>query len=139
MSFVLDASVTVAWFFEDERTPAIDQLLARLAEQGAIVPTVWKLEVASAFQAAIRRGRIDRIFRDAALEHLSEFMIDVDAETPAHAWSVTLGLADRHGLTPYDAAYLELSVRRDLPLATLDTALQRAAAASGIEVLGMSP
>ncbi len=67
MSLVLDASLTLAWYFEDEATPAAEEVLDAVAEQGAIVPPLWRLEVANAFQSGVRRGRIDAAYRDASL------------------------------------------------------------------------
>lgn len=137
MSLILDASITFAWFHEDERTPAVVSVLDRVVESGAIVPSIWKLEVANGFQTAIRRGRIDPAFRDSALEKLTNLAIELDSETLAQAWSTTPRIADRHTLTIYDATYLELAERRRLPLATLDRALCHAATASGVETLGL--
>lgn len=136
MTLVLDASMAIAWLFEDERTDATEVVLDRVAGAGAIVPTIWKLEVASGLQAAMRRGRIDISARNAALSRLGALGIETDPETGLHAWMDTLALADRHGLTPYDASYLELAIRRRLPLATLDAALVRAGKTDGIEMMG---
>lgn len=135
MSLVIDASVTLAWYFEDESTPEIDAVLDRVAESGAVVPNLWRLEVANAFQSAVRRKRIAATYRDDALAALSQLAIVVDAETDVYAWSTTLRLAERHGLTLYDAAYLELAQRRSLPLATLDTKLRDAAMERCISML----
>lgn len=132
MSLVLDASVAVAWYFEDETTPATDAILERVSEGGAVVPTLWRLEVASAFQAAIRRRRTDTRFRDEALAELAELAIAVDTETYLHAWAATLRMAERWHLTVYDAAYLELAQRKQLPLSSLDQDLRRAASALGV-------
>ena len=126
MSLVLDASLTLAWYFEDEQTPTIDSVLTRVVRDGAVVPSVWRLEVANGLQMAIRRKRIDGAFRDHALQQLGLLPIVVDAETDAYAWTSTLRLADRFGLTIYDAAYLELAQRRSLILATRDEAMRRA-------------
>jgi len=136
VSFVLDASLTLSWYFEDERTAAADELLDRVAGQGALVPALWRLEVANGFLAAIRRRRFDVAFRDRALASLAVMPITVDAETDFYAWSTTLRLADRFHLTSYDAAYLELAHRRQLPLATLDGALRAAAGGLGLGLLG---
>ena len=99
MSLVLDTSVTLSWYFADERTPELDAILDRVALDGAIVPSVWRLEVANGLQMAIRRRRIDEAFRDRALQHLGSLPIETDAETDAHVWTTTLRLADRFGLT----------------------------------------
>ncbi len=136
MSFVLDASLALAWYFEDEATPPTDELLDRLATKGAVVPALWRLEVGNALQMAIRRKRIDAVFRDAALEELAAMPITVDLETDAHAWTTTLRLADRFALTLYDATYLELAQRRGLALASLDKELCAAAHVLEIKLLG---
>ena len=126
----------MAWYFEDESTPATDVLLDRVADAGALVPGLWRLEVANAFQTAIRRQRIDAVYRDASLAELGLMPITIDAETNTYAWSATLRLANRFSLTLYDAAYLELAQRRSMPLATLDRDLRTAAPALNIELLG---
>lgn len=126
MSLVVDSSVTLAWFFEDERTDAADALMRQVAKTGAVVPSLWRLEIANALQYAMRRKRIDMTFRDATLEDLRSFPIAVDTETDQHAWGTTLSLAERYGLALYDAAYLELAQRLRLPLASLDKELRAA-------------
>ena len=133
MSIVIDASTTLAWVFDDESTPSIDTLFDAVASDGAVVPGLWQLEVANGLQMAIRRGRIDKAYREQALERLGRLNIEIDLETSTHAWGATLRLADRSGLTPYDAAYLELAQRRRLPLATLDRRLGQAATEAGID------
>jgi len=84
----------------------------------------------------VRRGRHDAAFRDATLADLALFPISVDPETDRQAWGPTVRLAERHRLTLYDAAYLELAQRRGLPLATLDTELRNAASTEGVILLG---
>lgn len=130
---VLDASATLAGLFEDERTPAIVALFDAISTSAAHVPGHWRLEVANGLRMAIRRGRTDLAFRDSSLERLVRLPIAIDGETSVHAWGATLRLADRYGLTPYDAAYLELAQRRRVPLATRDSALRAAALDAGIE------
>ena len=107
-----------------------------MAETGALVPALWRLEVANALQMGVRRRRIDAAFRDASLNDLALLAIEVDADTDTYAWSTTLWLAQQFGLTVYDAAYLELAQRRRLPLATLDESLHTAARALDIQRLG---
>ncbi|MGO9007871.1 MAG: type II toxin-antitoxin system VapC family toxin [Beijerinckiaceae bacterium] len=138
MSIVLDASLAFSWYFEDERTPAIDAVLDQVADAGGLVPCLWRLEIANGFQMAIRRKRVDRDFRDRALRHLGSLPIIVDPETFAYAWSATLGLADRFALTLYDAAYLEIAVRRNVPLASLDQELRAAGEVLGVPLLGLT-
>jgi predicted nucleic acid-binding protein len=103
--------------------------------EGAVVPAHWKLEIANGFRSAERRGRIDREYRDLSLQDLGRLAITVDLETVRHAWQATLELADRFGLTPYDAAYLELALRRELPLGTVDRALLEASRIAGTRPL----
>lgn len=127
MSVVVDSSVTLAWFFDDERTNFTDSVLREIAESGACVPTLWRLEVANALQMAVRRHRIDAAYRDSTIAGLRSLPIVTDPDTDRHAWGSTLILAERCQLTLYDAAYLELAQRFALPLATLDQQLRKAA------------
>jgi predicted nucleic acid-binding protein len=135
VSLVLDSSATLAWY-GDETTDAIRQVFAAVADDGAFVPALWRLEVGNSLTIAIRRNRIDAEFRRAALADLALLDITTDPHTDAQAWSDALDLADRFRLTLYDAAYLELARRRGLPLATLDGSLRSAAAALGVRLLG---
>jgi predicted nucleic acid-binding protein len=136
MSVVLDASVTLAWIYPDETSEALQRLFMQVIERGAVVPALWRLEVANGLTIAMRRGRISNTIRLAALADLAKLQVAVDEEGDRHAWSSTLGLADRFTLTVYDATYLELAQRRSLPLASLDNALLSAARALGIETAG---
>ena len=136
MSLVLDASLTLSWYFEDERQPTAHAVLDQVAANGAVVPSLWRIEVANGFQTALRRKRIDKDFRDRALQHLRLLSITIDPDTDTYAWTVTVDLADRFGLTVYDAAYLELARRRSLPLASLDKELSDAGRALGVSMLG---
>jgi predicted nucleic acid-binding protein len=138
VSLVLDTSLTLSWYFEDERTPAADALLDRVANQGATVPGLWRLEIANGLRTAIRRKRIDEGYRNRAIAQLARLPITVDPDTDRYAWTTILQLADRFALTPYDAAYVELAQRLVLPLATLDGPLRAAATALGIGLLGTS-
>ena len=137
MSLVIDASLTLTWYFDDETTPATEDILDRVCETGAFVPSLWRLEVANAFQSALKRKRITGAYRDESLAALAQLPIVIDSDTDTYAWSTTLHLAERFGLTVYDAAYLELARRRGLPLATLDKDIRRAAAALGVGLLGL--
>ncbi len=139
MSLVLDASLALSWYFDDESTPATDAVLDRVSEAGAVVPGLWRLEVANALQSALRRRRITPEYRDAALAALADLPIAVDADADSYAWTTTLALSDRFGLTAYDATYLDLARRRGLPLATLDRQLRDAAASLNVAILGLGP
>jgi predicted nucleic acid-binding protein len=136
MSFVLDSSVTWAWAYLDEASPAVRHVFERLVEHGAWVPSLWRLEIANALEMNVRRGRRNAAFRDATLEDLAVLPIAIDTETDQRAWGSTLQLATLHRLTVYDAAYLELAKRRELPLASLDTELRATAATERIPLLG---
>lgn len=136
MSVVIDSSVTLAWCFDDERTAAADAVLTQVAETGAVVPSLWRLEIANALQMAVKRNRIDATFRDASIADLRALAIDIDTETDQQAWTATLRLAERFQITLYDAAYVELAQRISLPLATLDQEMRAAAGALGLVLLG---
>jgi predicted nucleic acid-binding protein len=135
MSLVLDSSITLAWAYSDETTQPVTQIFDLLIQGGAWVPGLWRLEVANVLEMSVRRKRHDRTFRDATLADLAQLPIQVDIQTDQQAWSATLRLAERHQLTLYDAAYLELALRRNLPLATLDDDLRHAANAEKVQVL----
>jgi len=137
MSLVLDSSVTLAWVYAEETTPAIRHVLDLVSDSGAWVPSLWRLEVANILQIGVRRNRHDAAFRDATLADLALLPIRIDTETEQQAWGATLRLAERHRLTMYDAAYLELALRRVLPLASLETELRAAASAEKLTLLGM--
>lgn len=81
MSLVIDSSITLAWFFEDERSDPADAVLRLVSESGAVVPSLWRLEVANALQMAVRRQRIDAAFRDASIADLRSLAIAIDPET----------------------------------------------------------
>jgi predicted nucleic acid-binding protein len=130
--FVLDCSATVPWVFASEATPATDGLLDVLTRGGkAWVPALWHLELGNVLLGAQRRARIDQAGITGFLSALAAYDIEIDGHTMSLAWSQTLALADRFALTVYDAAYLELALRRRLPLATLDNALLAALKKAG--------
>lgn len=137
MSLVLDGSAALAWCFEDEITPAIDALMLQVANSGAVVPSIWRLEVANGLQSALRRGRLTEAKRDAMLAALADLDIVTDPETDRYAWTATVRLAGRYALTIYDASYVELAQRLSLPLATLDTAMRDAGRLCGLSLLGV--
>lgn len=137
MTFVLDNSVALAWCFEDEQTPAVMALLDRVTETGATAPMLWPLEALNGLLAAERRRRLNAARRTQLAALLQALPVTIDNETADRAWAATAQLAERLGLSVYDAAYLELAIRRELPLATLDRALRTAAVGRGLEVLGV--
>ncbi len=135
MTFVLDCSVTVAWLFEDEATPAVDALQDRLKDGNALVPGLWRLEVGNVLAQAERRKRLTPAQTSGHLELLDRLPVTTDTETDSRAFREILSLARTEGLTTYDTAYLELATRRGAALATLDQALVRAARRLGVETL----
>jgi len=137
MSLVLDSSIALAWVYADEATPPVREVLDAVIGSGAWVPGIWRLEVANVLEMGVRRGRSDAAFRDATLADLALLPIRIDPDTANHAWGATLRLAERYKLTVYDAAYLELALRRGLPLATLDAELRSAAQSESTSLLGL--
>jgi predicted nucleic acid-binding protein len=131
-TFVLDGSVAVAWFFEDEANAYAQAVEDSLISATALVPILWPLEVANACLVGERRKRTTEAKIAQFLALLSSLPITIDEETNAHAWSEVLHLARAHALTTYDSAYLELALRRGLPLASLDDPLKAAARAVGV-------
>lgn len=134
-AFVLDCSVTVAWLFADEASPDTEVLLNRLQETTALVPGLWHLEIGNVLAQSERRRRIVASQIAASLDLLDRLPIEVDAETGRRALRETLSLARAQTLTTYDAAYLELAMRRGIPLATRDKALIRASRRVGVKTV----
>jgi predicted nucleic acid-binding protein len=134
---VLDCSAALGWSNPGELTDPLQIVLDEVVEFGAWVPGLWRLEVANGLQMAVRKGRITGADRERVLANLSELNILIDPHTDENAWSATVQLSSRHGLTAYDASYLELAVRRRLPLATLDNDLRAGAKAEGVPLLGV--
>lgn len=137
MSLILDCSVTMACVYADEAAPAALDVFERVIAGGAWVPSTWALEVANVLEMGVRRRRTDAAFRDEALRNLALLPIRADAETSNYAWGRTMRIAEAHRLSLYDAAYLELALRRSLALATLDTDLRSAARAENVPLLGI--
>jgi predicted nucleic acid-binding protein len=131
-TFVLDCSINLAWYFKDEADPYADAVAACFTAAQVFVPGIWLLEVANAVLMGERRKRSTEAQATKWLVYLRSLPIIVEGETTARAWGDVLNLARAHGLSAYDAAYLELAVRRGLPLATLDNKLKAAAQAVGV-------
>jgi predicted nucleic acid-binding protein len=131
---VVDASVALAWCFPDEGSNEADRMLASLKGLVIWVPAVWSLEIANAILVGERRKRLKQpdITRFIAL--LESLPITQDRQTVSENVRNLLPLGRVHGLSAYDAAYLDLAIRHNAPLATLDTDLQKAATRSGIAV-----
>ena len=135
-SFIVDASVGFAWVYQGQATLETDRLLNEVAAGATVVvPALWYLEMSNVLLIAQRRRRLTAIQRKAALEKLAAMQFMVDEEGTRHAFGKTSDLAEKHGLTIYDATYLELALRRSLPLASRDEALTNAAKQCGLKTL----
>ena len=133
---VIDASSVLSWCFEDEGGPAADALIESVAAAGAAVPDMWSLEIANGLVMGERRGRITPADSAAFIAMIEDLPIITDRASGPRAMHETLSLAREHGLTAYDAAYLELAMRLGLPLATGDRSLGAAAQRAGVGLLG---
>lgn len=133
MAFVIDNSVVCGWFVGNQATEYSDEVAARLLDEQAHTPALWELEFANVLRTACKRGAIDAQGAHEVIEQVGSLPIAVDRETPGPA--AILSLALRYDLTSYDAAYLELALRLQLPVATQDAALMDAARAAGVGVL----
>jgi predicted nucleic acid-binding protein len=132
--FVLDCSVTVAWFFEDEVDAYCNSVHDALAKRAAIVPALWPFEVANALLVGERRKRTTQAKSATFLSLLESLPIVVDDDSIRKALRDTWLMAGANSLTVYDASYLELAIRRRLPLATNDDRLSATAKATGVPI-----
>jgi len=131
--FVVDASVALAWCFEDEATPQTEAVLDRLSHDTAVVPSLWELEVSNVLLAGERRDRLTESQSARFVALLAQLPILVD--TASVDVGAVLAAGRQHVLTAYDAAYLVLAEREGVPLATLDARLRAAAQAVGVAVI----
>ena len=136
--FVLDCSVTMAWCFDDEATPYTDGVRDRLSDVKAVVPAIWPLEVANAAIVGERRKRLDEARSSRFFSLLDSLPIVVDDQTSGRAFGDIPHLCRAYNLSSYDASYLELALRRGLPLACLDGKLKAAATAVGVALFAIT-
>jgi predicted nucleic acid-binding protein len=135
-NFVVDASVTLSWCFEDEATAWSDELLDRLRAGDRIaVPAHWPTEVSNGLVMELRRQRIQPGRPNLFWDELAVLPIDVELPLTSTQAKLVMAMAEQLGLTVYDAAYLELAHRRDLPIATLDSALLGVASRAGVDLI----
>lgn len=134
-ALVVDCSIAMAWLFHDEATTKTVALLNRLATETALVPAWWFVEIKNVLAMAERKGRITPSQSDAFIADLSKLAIERDDEATNRAFTHLLALCRTHRLNSYDAIYLDLAIRRSLPLATLDEDLRKAAKKLGIGLL----
>ena len=133
---MLDTSMAVSWFFEDEASKGEDlQVLRRLGESWAVVPAIWPFEVANVLLVALRRERLKSSEVYRVMELLSRFPIKIEDVNLDLAFKAIYPISQELGLSIYDASYLELAMRRGLPLATKDTALANSAQKAGVPLV----
>lgn len=131
---VLDASLTLAWALPDEASAYSDAVLKKVAAGKAWVPALWPFEIANALLTAQKRGRYTAAQRTAFVEELFKLPIEVDHRSPRGILDTHVALGQQYGLTAYDAAYLDLALRKGVPLATQDKALKAAAGKAGVKI-----
>ena len=136
--FVVDCSVTMAWCFADELDEYADTVLQAMSNNQATVPALWPLEVANTLLHGERRRRLTVAASQRFLGLLEALPIEIDRETAVRATGPTLAVAREYGLTVYDAAYLELSMREGLSLATRDKKMRTAVKAAGVKLFTVS-
>lgn len=133
--FVIDNSVVMAWCFEDETSPYADFVLDSLKNMTAIVPSIWPLEVGNVLTVAERKKRLNEAASNKFIALLSELPIIVDQEPPERMLREILSLARKNQLSTYDASYLDLAMKRGLPIATLDDRLIAAAKQNDVRIM----
>ena len=132
MAIVLDASIAAAWCFPDEQAEAAERVLDDLSRLGGVIPGTFSYEVSNVLIVNERRGRIDQTESARFLMRLRSLRLMQDV---AHDEDAVMALARKHGLSAYDAAYLETALRRGDSLATLDKNLAKAAAVEGVDLI----
>jgi predicted nucleic acid-binding protein len=134
--FVLDASTVLTWCFPDEEAQNAREISERIAAgDSVVVPSFWRHEILNALLVGEKRKRLSPELTQAFIADLNRLPIEVDQPTPADVFGKTQTLCRKHGLTAYDAAYLEIATREGYPLATVDADLRRAAVAERIQIL----
>jgi predicted nucleic acid-binding protein len=132
---VLDSAIVLAWVLRERDADAAMEILDQVFASGGVVPSLWRYEVGNGILSAVRQRRVKAGQIEKVVANLAEIPVEVDRRGEDLAWTRILALAQRHALTAYDAAYLELATRRGLMMATLDRALAKAAASEGILTL----
>ncbi len=132
MLFVLDNSVVCGWLLEDQSTAYTEAVAMRLAEDRPVAPALLRLEYVNVLRTACKRGRLVAHQAQTMIEQMGRLPVEIDRDVPDAAQLLALAL--RYDLTSYDAAYLELALRRQLPIATQDAALANAARTAGVGV-----
>ena len=138
MSFVLDNSVAILWLLPQSNPAGIDmaeRVLDQLTLEDAVVPSLWRLEASNVIAKSLRLKKVTQAQASAFIALLDDLNIETDDQTDRRALHDTLDIAWRYGLSSYDAAYLELALRKNMAMATLDEELAAAATEAGVQVL----
>lgn len=133
-SFVIDNSVVMSWCFKDETNQYADAVLDHLLESTALVPSIWPLEVVNVLLVAERKKRLREADSVRFITLLSQLPIIVEYERTERIMKELLALARANNLSSYDAYYLDLSMRKGFPIATLDTQLIEAAKKTDVPI-----
>lgn len=133
--FIIDASAMLSWCFDDEKPRNADALMRRMVNDGMAAPAHFPLECTNILRVGERAKRLSQQKSSAFISLIESLRIEIDGETTRRAWSETLEVSRRAELTTYDAAYLELAIRRQATLASKDKALLKAARANKVPVL----
>lgn len=134
-SFVVDNSVVMSWCFKDETNKYADAILDRLVFSTALVPSIWPLEVCNVLLVAERKKRLSEADSIRFLELLNELPISIEQEPAERMMREILALSRENQLSSYDASYLNLAMRRGLPIATLDNSLITAAKRTQVPII----
>lgn len=126
-SLVLDNSLVVAWLFDDQRSAVVNAIEERVATEAVVVPYHWQLELTNVLRRAVRQKRIDDGRAQQFIDTLASYAIDVDTGLILSSAADFFAFSSKLGINAYDAAYVELAFRYQLPLATLDQGMQAAA------------
>lgn len=135
MSFVLDSSVALSWCFKDEETPESVKILKKAKASAIFVPSLWHVEISNILGIAFRRQRLSEADLAIVLKMFATLELHTDVPFPPTGTTALLPLMQAYSLTAYDAAYLELALRLNLPLATLDTELAFASKQAGVALV----
>jgi len=133
--FVIDTSVVMTWCFKDETSKYADAILDSLEVSIAVVPSIWPLEVGNVLLVAERKKRLGEADSSRFVALLAELPIMIEQEPPERMMKEILALAREHKLSTYDASYLDLSMRKGLPIATLNNGLIAAAKRSQVPII----
>jgi len=133
--FVIDNSVVMTWCFKDEENPYADDILDSLENATAYVPSIWPLEVGNVLLVAERKKRLSEADSIRFIALITELPIIIEQESPERMIKEIFALARKHELSSYDASYLDLAMRKGLPIATLDNNLIDAAKRSQVPIV----